>query len=112
VEKVVETAEAAEPCGERHLGHGKVGLVDQLTGKENAPCLKSRRFRTWSREGARIWRSVLFGDDYFHPGAGEKKAKHHAGRSATDDAAPGIDLLAWRRLLLHRAIPSRALMAG
>jgi hypothetical protein len=39
VERVVETAEAAEPCGERHLGHRKVGLVDELTGKQDAPCL-------------------------------------------------------------------------
>jgi len=32
---------------------------------------------------------MLFQDDNAHPGTCEKKAKHHSGRSAADDATLG-----------------------
>jgi hypothetical protein len=56
--------------------------------------------------------SMLFEDDDVHPGAGEKKAEHHAGRPSTDDAALRMHFLARRRLLLHHLIPSGAIMSA
>ena len=55
--------------------------------------------------------SVLFEDDHFHPGAGEKEAKHHAGWPSADDTAPHVHLMAWRRLLLHLFITSGILIS-
>jgi hypothetical protein len=55
---------------------------------------------------------MLFEDDAFHPGANEKEAEHHAGRPAADETAPGVHLLARKSVLLHRSIPSGAIMSA
>jgi hypothetical protein len=35
-ESFVESADAAEPCGEGDLGHRQMGFVDELLGEQNA----------------------------------------------------------------------------
>ena len=41
-ERLVETANAAEACGERHFGHRQMRLVNELFGEQHAPCLRDR----------------------------------------------------------------------
>jgi len=36
--------------------------------------------------------SVLFEDRYFYAGAGQEKAKHHAGRAAANNATTSVQL--------------------
>ena len=42
MERLVEATDAAEAGGERNIGHGQIGLVDELLGEENAARLRHR----------------------------------------------------------------------